>query len=69
VVDIFKGSEFINFHGHIHNLESGIPNCINVSVEATGYRPVLLEDLVSGYEATYRPQAGENGIEITMRGK
>jgi calcineurin-like phosphoesterase family protein len=66
---MFKGSGFINIHGHIHNLESGIPNCINVSVEATGYRPVLLEDLVSGVEAMNRPQAGENGIETTMRGK
>jgi calcineurin-like phosphoesterase family protein len=45
VVDIFKGSGFINIHGHIHNHESGIPNCINVSVEATGYKPVLLEGL------------------------
>jgi calcineurin-like phosphoesterase family protein len=39
MVDMFKGSEFINIHGHIHNRESGIPNCVNVSVEATGYRP------------------------------
>jgi calcineurin-like phosphoesterase family protein len=45
IVDMFRGSAFINIHGHIHNLESGIPNCINVSVEATGYKPVLLEEL------------------------
>jgi calcineurin-like phosphoesterase family protein len=69
MVDISKGSEFINFHGHVHNLESGIPNCINVSVEATGYKPVLIEDMVSGYEAMNRPQASENSIETTLRGK
>jgi calcineurin-like phosphoesterase family protein len=45
IVDMFRGSQFINIHGHIHNLESGIPNCINVSVEMTGYKPVLLEEL------------------------
>ncbi|MDR1900913.1 MAG: metallophosphoesterase [Treponema sp.] len=50
IVDIFKGSPFINIHGHIHNLESGIPNCINVSVEKTGYKPVLLDGLVSSLE-------------------
>jgi calcineurin-like phosphoesterase family protein len=69
VVDIFKGSEFINIHGHIHNLESGIPNCINVSVEKTGYKPVLLESLVSEFEEMKRSQCGENSAEITMRGK
>jgi calcineurin-like phosphoesterase family protein len=46
VVDMFKGSRFINFHGHIHTLESGISNCINVSVEKTGYKPVLLGSLI-----------------------
>jgi calcineurin-like phosphoesterase family protein len=50
VVDLFKGSAFINFHGHLHNLESGIPNCINVSVEKTGYKPVLLENIASKFE-------------------
>jgi calcineurin-like phosphoesterase family protein len=68
VVDIFKGSGFINIHGHIHNLESGIPNCINVSVEKTGYKPVLLEGLVSRHEEMNRPRQGENDIEITRRG-
>jgi calcineurin-like phosphoesterase family protein len=50
IVDMFKGSGFINIHGHIHNRESGILNCINVSVEQTGYKPVLLEDLISEHE-------------------
>jgi calcineurin-like phosphoesterase family protein len=68
IVDIFKGSGFINFHGHIHNLESGISNCINVSVEKTGYKPVLLESLVSGYEEMNELQRGENGIEMTIGG-
>jgi calcineurin-like phosphoesterase family protein len=66
---MFKGSGFINIHGHIHNLESGIPNCINVSVEKTGYKPVLLEDLVSGYEETRGSRRGENDSETTTRGK
>jgi calcineurin-like phosphoesterase family protein len=52
MVDMFKGSRFINIHGHIHNRESGIPNCVNVSVEMTGYTPVLLEDVVSGCGVT-----------------
>jgi calcineurin-like phosphoesterase family protein len=69
IVDIFKGSGFINIHGHIHNLESGISNCINVSVEATGYKPILLEDLVSRFEEMKKPQTGKNDIETTMRGK
>jgi calcineurin-like phosphoesterase family protein len=52
IVDMFKGSRFINIHGHIHNRESDIPNCINVSVEKSGYKPVLLEGLVSRYRVT-----------------
>jgi calcineurin-like phosphoesterase family protein len=59
VVDIFKGSGFINIHGHIHNHEGGIPNCINVSVEVTGYKLVLLDGLVSGFEEMNRLQADE----------
>jgi calcineurin-like phosphoesterase family protein len=50
IVDMFKGSSFINIHGHIHNRESGISNCINVSVEMTGYKPVLLEYLLSEFK-------------------
>jgi calcineurin-like phosphoesterase family protein len=69
IVDIFKGSGFINIHGHIHNHESGIPNCINVSVEKTGYKPVLLGGLVSEFTRMKRSGWGENDIEITMRGK
>jgi calcineurin-like phosphoesterase family protein len=69
IVDMFKGSGFINIHGHIHNLESGISNCINVSVEKTGYKPVLLEAVVSEFEAMKESQCGENGTETTMRGK
>jgi calcineurin-like phosphoesterase family protein/integrase len=46
IVGMVTGSEFINIHGHIHNLNAGIPNCINVSVEMTGYKPVLLEELI-----------------------
>jgi calcineurin-like phosphoesterase family protein len=61
MVDMFKGSGFINIHGHIHNRESGIPNCINVSVEKTGYKPVLLEDLVSGFWVTDRGQNTHDG--------
>jgi calcineurin-like phosphoesterase family protein len=68
VVDMFKGSGFINFHGHIHNLESGISNCINVSVEKTGYKPVLLEGLVSGYGEMNGLRRDENNIEITIGG-
>jgi calcineurin-like phosphoesterase family protein len=67
IVDLFKGSGFINIHGHIHNLESGILNCINVSVEKIGYKPVLLGGLVSEFEETNGSQCGENGTEITMR--
>jgi calcineurin-like phosphoesterase family protein len=69
VVDIFKGSGFINFHGHIHNLESGISNCINVSVEKTGYKPVLLEGLASEFEEMNRVQRGENDAKTVMRRK
>jgi calcineurin-like phosphoesterase family protein len=69
IVDIFKGSRFINIHGHTHNLESGISNCINASVEMTGYKLVLLEGLVSGYGEMNGPQRGENNIEITNGGK
>jgi calcineurin-like phosphoesterase family protein len=68
VVDIFKGSRFINFHGHIHNLESGISNCINVSVEKIGYKPVLLEGLVSGYGKMNGSGRDENDIETTIGG-
>jgi calcineurin-like phosphoesterase family protein len=69
IVDIFKGSGFINIHGHIHNLESGISNCINVSVEKAGYKPVLLEGLVSEFEEMKESQCNENDIETTMWGK
>jgi calcineurin-like phosphoesterase family protein len=69
VVDIFKGSRFINIHGHTHNLESGISNCINVPVEKTGYKPFLLEGLVSEFQEMKRPRKGEDGMETTMRGK
>jgi calcineurin-like phosphoesterase family protein len=69
VVDIFKRSGFINFHGHIHNLESGIPHCINVSVEKTGYKPVLLEGLISEFKEMKGSQWGKDDSEITMRGK
>jgi calcineurin-like phosphoesterase family protein len=62
-------SWFINFHGHIHTLESGISNCINVSVEKTGYKPVLLEALVSEFEEMKGPQWGKDNIETTMRAK
>jgi calcineurin-like phosphoesterase family protein len=51
---MFRGSAFINIHGHIPNLELGVPNCINVSVEMTGYKPVLLEDLASALEEKER---------------
>jgi calcineurin-like phosphoesterase family protein len=69
VVDMFKESGFINVHGHIHNLESDISNCINVSVEKTEYKPVLLEDLVSKFEEMNRSQRGENGSNTVMRRK
>jgi calcineurin-like phosphoesterase family protein len=60
IVDMFRGSGFINIHGHIHNRESDIPNCINVSVEKTGYKPVLLEGLVSGFGGTGLNRGTEN---------
>jgi calcineurin-like phosphoesterase family protein len=69
IVDMFKGSGFINIHGHIHNLESGISNCINVSVEKTGYKPVLLEGLVSRYGEMNELRRGKNDSETTNRGK
>jgi calcineurin-like phosphoesterase family protein len=69
IVDMFKGSGFINVHGHIHNLESGISNCVNVSVEKTGYKPVLLEGLVSEFEEMNRSQQDENGAKTVMRRK
>jgi hypothetical protein len=68
VVDMFRWSGFINVHGHIHNLESGISNCINVSVEKTGYKPVLLEGLVSKYGEMNGPRRGENDSEMAMEG-
>jgi calcineurin-like phosphoesterase family protein len=40
VVDIFRESGFINIHGHIHNRESDISSCINVSIEKTRYKLV-----------------------------
>jgi calcineurin-like phosphoesterase family protein len=69
VVDIFRGSGFINFHGYIHNCESGIPNYINVSVEKTGYKPVLLEGLVSEFEEMSRSQRSENVAKTIMKRK
>jgi calcineurin-like phosphoesterase family protein len=67
VIDLFKRSGFINIHGHIHNLESGILNCINVSVEKIGYKPVLLGGLVSEFEGLNGPRWGERDTEIAMR--
>jgi calcineurin-like phosphoesterase family protein len=67
VVDLFKGLGFINIHGHIHNLESGVANCINVSVEKIGYKPVLLGGLVSEFEEMNGPRWGEGDTEIAMR--
>jgi calcineurin-like phosphoesterase family protein len=69
VIDMFKGTGFINIHGHIHNNESGVANCVNVSVEKTGYKPVLLERLVSEFEGMKGPGRDGNDTEITVRRK
>ena len=38
-------SQFTNIHGHIHDKTMGTLKHINVGVERTHYRPVLLEEL------------------------
>jgi len=42
--EVFKAQGCrLNIHGHLHSKESPDPRCRNVSVEKTGFRPVLLE--------------------------
>jgi calcineurin-like phosphoesterase family protein len=36
----------INIHGHVHSMKLGDARCINVSVEAIGFRPVKLGELL-----------------------
>jgi calcineurin-like phosphoesterase family protein len=38
-----------NVHGHIHQNDAPSSSHINVSVEKTGYRPILLDDIVGKY--------------------
>lgn len=40
-----------NVHGHIHNNEGMLGRYINVSVEATGYNPVPLDQLIEQAKA------------------
>jgi calcineurin-like phosphoesterase family protein len=52
-----------NIHGHIHNqgYAPGTPpkrSYVNVSVEVTGYAPVLLEDVKKGLVGQTRQEAG-----------
>ena len=37
---------YINIHGHRHEVKLDKPYYINVSVECTGYTPILLESLL-----------------------
>lgn len=39
----------INIHGHVHSMKLNEKFCINASVEAIGYRPVRLLDLLTQY--------------------
>lgn len=41
-----ENNDFINVHGHIHNLESEFPHQINVSIEALDYKPQSLVELI-----------------------
>ena len=46
-MDELPGPEWVNLYGHVHNNEQLRDTAhINVCVEHTGYRPVLLNDLV-----------------------
>jgi len=50
--DVFLNEKmpYINIHGHRHNVKLASPCYINVSVECTGYRPVLLSSLLPSEE-------------------
>lgn len=43
----------LNIHGHTHSLNIPDPQYCNVSVEATGYKPVLLADILGGVYKTH----------------
>lgn len=40
----------INIHGHVHSMKLNEKFCINASVEAIGYRPVKLGELLTHYD-------------------
>jgi len=41
---------YVNIHGHLHTLSYDSKQYVNVSVEKTNYRPVLLDDIISRYK-------------------
>jgi calcineurin-like phosphoesterase family protein len=43
------GIDFINVHGHIHQYEPEFEHQINISVEATNYKPVCLKELLDKF--------------------
>ena len=47
-IHINEKSPFINIHGHTHQNNMEGNNYINVSVEVTGYSPVILENILKG---------------------
>ena len=36
----------INIHGHVHSMKLGDERCINVSVEAIGFKPIRISELI-----------------------
>lgn len=61
----------MNIHGHIHNNghAPGTPrkrSYRNVSVEATGYAPVLLDDVIRGYKGWSRSESGDWPFSLTV---
>jgi calcineurin-like phosphoesterase family protein len=43
----------INVHGHMHRDAIQDPRYVNVNVDFTGMKPVLLDDIKSGKYTTY----------------
>lgn len=36
-----------NVHGHVHNVDTGIPDAVNISIEKTNYAPLHFDELLA----------------------
>jgi len=48
--DDLVGQNLVNIHGHTHHNQIGDGHHLNVSVEAIGYKPVDLDELVANWK-------------------